>query len=126
VQLGELLLTRLVRVNDHYEFSTVAAYLPGKEISGLKEKIEAARKEDKASYPKASYEEFMRRNNTILIHHALEQAELAGRPPVARLDPHRSDPPIQQRASHEKERIRRQRFYGDTTPHVAQTRRKAI
>jgi len=29
---------------------------------------------DSAVYPEATYDEFMRRNGTIIIHHALEQA----------------------------------------------------
>ena len=37
------------------------------------------------------YAEYMRRHNSILIHHALEQAELKDRYPVARLDPNRKD-----------------------------------
>jgi hypothetical protein len=60
--------------------------LPADEIADLREKLEAARAEDLADHPDATVDQFMRRQNHLLIHHALEQAELKGRAPVARLD----------------------------------------
>ena len=125
VKIGELILTRLVPVSGRLEFSTAAAYLPTDEIEGLAEKMEAARKEDAAQYPKATEEEFLRRNNYLIIHHALAQAERLGRPAVARLDPQRTDPPIQHQ-EFERGEVIRQRNYGSTRPHIAQTRRKAV
>jgi hypothetical protein len=105
----------------------VAAFLPADEVNGLAEKLEAAQEADSAANPGASQEEFLRRNNQLLIHHALEQAEKVGRPPVARLDPNRTDAPIQQQQhDHDKDRVHRQRNYGSTKPHMAQTRRKAV
>lgn len=91
VQIGDLLLGRLVPVRDQLEFSTVAAYLPQDEIADLGEKMDQARKIDAQAYPNASHEEFMRRHGHLIIHHALEQAELKGRPPVAGKDPNRAD-----------------------------------
>lgn len=126
VKLGEVILTRLIPVFGQLEFSTPAAYLPEDEIAGLKESLEAAQVADAEEYPGATVEEFMRRNNQILVHHALAQAERVGRPPVARLDPNRTDAPIQQQHSYEKDRVYRQRNYGRTQPHMAQTRKKAV
>ena len=91
VEVGELILTRLAPVQDRLEFSTSAAYLPAAEIAGLKEKMDAAKVADAEAFPDATHEEFMRRNNVIPIHHALEEAQKQGRPPVARLDPDRDD-----------------------------------
>lgn len=88
---GDVILTRLLPVNNRLEFSTTAAYLPQDEIADLADKLAAARAADAEAYPDATYHDFMRRHNTILIHHALEQAEKKGRYPVARLDPERKD-----------------------------------
>jgi hypothetical protein len=126
VENGEVVLARLVPVFAQLEFSTPAAFLPKDEIEGLKEALETAQEADAEEYPGATTEEFMRRNNQILVHHALAQAERVGRPPVARLDPNRTEPPIQQQHSHEKEQVHRQRNYGRTQPKLAQTRRKAV
>jgi hypothetical protein len=126
VEIGEVILNRLVPVSGQFEFSTVAAFLPADEIGGLAEKLEAAQKADVEEHPGATQEEFLRRNNYLLIHHALEEAERVGRPPVARLDPNRTDAPIQQVYDREKEQVHRPRNYGSTKPHMAQTRRKAV
>lgn len=91
VEIGEIILTRLVPVLDKMEFSTTAAYLPAAEIQDIKEKMETAETAYQAEHPGATHEEFMRANNYLLIHHALEQAEKQNRPPVARLDPDRPD-----------------------------------
>lgn len=128
VEVGEIILTRLVPVFGRWEFSTVAAYLPDGEAEGLTEKMEAAKAAFMEAHPQASHGDFMRANNHLIIHHALAQAEAAGRPPVARMDPQREDKPVPRRENHEhdRERIHRQRNYGRTQPHIAQTRRKAI
>ena len=91
VEPGDLILGRTVKVIDRLEFSTVAAYLPKNEIADLADKIELASAADRLEYPEADYTDFMRRKGFIIIHHALEQAELAGRPPVARTNPDRKD-----------------------------------
>jgi hypothetical protein len=91
VEVGEVILTRLAPVQDRLEFSTSAAYLPAAEITDLKEKLDAAKTADSETYPDATHDEFMRRHNVITIHHALQEAQKQGRPPVARLDPDRDD-----------------------------------
>jgi hypothetical protein len=91
VKAGDLVLARLVPVADHLEFSVVAAYIPQDEIADLPEKMAAARTADAEAHPAADYHDFLRRHNYLFIHHALQQAELKQRPPVARLDPKRSD-----------------------------------
>lgn len=91
VEIGEVILARLVPVLDQLEFSTTAAYLPAAEIAGLQEKMAVAKTADQAQHPEASHTDFMRRHNHLIIHHALAQAKIQGRPPVARLDPDRPD-----------------------------------
>ena len=91
VEVGEIILTRIVPVVDHLEFSTTAAYLPADEITDIKEKMETAENAFKATNPEATYEDFMRQKNYLLVHHALAEAERVGRPPVARLDANRED-----------------------------------
>jgi len=126
VEIGEVVLIRLVPVSGRYEFSTVAAFLPADEINDLAEKLEAAQKADAEAYPDATQEQFLRRNNQLIIHHALAEAERVGRPPVARVDPNRTDAPVQQQYERERDQVHRSRNYGSTKPHMAQTRRKAI
>jgi hypothetical protein len=87
----DLLLGRLVRIQDRLEFSTIAAYIPQDEIADLAEKLETARKADSEAHADSSYSDFMQRRGYLIIHHALEQAELKGRPPVSGSDPNRSD-----------------------------------
>jgi len=91
VDVGEVILTRLVPVQDQLEFSTSAAYLPAAEITDLKEKLEAAKTAYLAGHPDAAHADFIRRHNTIMVHHALAEAKIQKRPQVARLDPDRDD-----------------------------------
>lgn len=91
VQKGEIILTRLVPVNDRLEFATSAAYLPAAEITDIVEQMAAARETFMADNPEADEKDFRRANTHLLIHHALAQAEVQGRPPVARLNPNRTD-----------------------------------
>ncbi len=125
VDIGDLILTRLVPVSEKLEFSTVAAFLPAAEIGDLKEELKLAQTRDAEAYPGATQAEFLRRNNYLIIHHALAEAERVGRPPVARLDPERTDPPIQKQHEHGREQVPRQRNYGSSKP-MAQTRRKVV
>lgn len=85
LEVGDVVLARLLPVDDHLELGTGAAYLPQDEIADLSEKLEEARTSDAELYPEASAEGFLRRHNHLLSHHALEQAERKGRPPVARM-----------------------------------------
>jgi hypothetical protein len=128
VEPGEVILTRLVPVFDQTEFSTVAAYFPNGEEAGLKERLEAARTADQETNPDATWADFLRRHNYLIIHQALEEAEKAKRPPVARLDKQRTDPPIHSfNQDHDREgTVHRQRAYGSSQPHMAPTRRKVV
>ena len=95
VEIGELILTRLVPVQGRLEFSTDAAYLPAAEITDLADELAAAKTADSENYPDATHEEFMRRHTHLLVHHALAEAKVQGRPPVARLNPDRPDKKVQ-------------------------------
>lgn len=122
--VGSLILGRIVPVDDHLEFSSMPAYIAPKEITDLLEKITAALGEDGETG--SDFKEFMRRHNTLLIHHALEEAQKAGRPPVDRLDPHRHDRAIRQRTSYKRERTKGPGGRVEALPQMIQTRRKAI
>ena len=117
--LGSIILGRLVPVHDHLEFFSLPAYIPPDEIADLADKLSAAQAADGDAG-------FLRRHNVLFIHHALEQAKLAGRPPVARLDPRHSPDGVQRRARHERVRVKGPNSRAETVPHMAQTRRKAI
>lgn len=91
VEIGDVILARILPVRDQLGFSTTAAYLPANEIGNLAEKLEAAKASDAETDPDADHDEFMRRHNTVLIHHALAEAKAQGRPPVACLNPNRTD-----------------------------------
>lgn len=91
VQPGDLLLARIVPVSDKLKFSAVAAYLPQEEIADLKEKMAQALAADEEEFPGTSEVDAFRRNSHLIIHHALDQAEIKGRPPVADSDPNRAD-----------------------------------
>lgn len=86
VERGDLILARVLPVQDHLELSGGAAYLPQDEIADLRQKVDEARAADAETNPDATLDDFLRRHNHLLIHHALEQAELHGRPPVSRLE----------------------------------------
>jgi len=76
------------------------------EIADLADKLAAAQTADAGQYADATVADFMRRHNHLLIHHALEQAQKQGRPPVARLDPDRPDKKTQAVARQMKRRLR--------------------
>jgi len=106
VEIGDVILARILPVEDRMEFSTTAAYLPAKEITDLAQKLDAAREADGETHPDATEADFMRRHNTLYIHHALAEAKVQGRPPVARLNPNREDKAAQKMAQGVK-RLRR-------------------
>ena len=106
VEVGELLLVRLIPVRDHLEFSTSAAYLPADEITDLADKLTAAKETYMVDHPDADHVDFMRHNNTILVYHALEQAKVQGRAQVARLDADRDDKKMQQKIVRKMQRYR--------------------
>lgn len=84
-EVGDLILARLLPVDDHLELSGGAAFLPQDEIADLPQKLDAAREAYLEDNPQASASDFLRRYNHLFIHHALAQAEAKGRAPVARL-----------------------------------------
>lgn len=120
--LGSIILGRPVPVQDRFEFFSMPAYIPPEEIGDLREKLAAARTEDGAK----DADDFIRRHNVILIHHALEQAKVAGRPPVARLDPRHSSEGVHHRARHERVRIKGPTGITESAPQQVQAHRKAI
>jgi len=120
--LGAIILGRPIAVEDHYEFFAMPAYIPTDEIADLHDKLAAARASDGDGEPA----DFMRRHNVLLIHHALDQAKAAGRPPVARLDPRHTPESIQQRLRHERVRIKGPTGITENAPQLVQAHRKAI
>ncbi|MCL4870626.1 MAG: SEC-C domain-containing protein [Anaerolineae bacterium] len=96
VEVGEIILCRVLPSTEYadkaeWSFSTTGAYIPRDEIGDVAAQLAQAKEQYLTQHPDADHQAFMRRHNIILIHHALEQAKLKGRPPVARLDPNRSD-----------------------------------
>lgn len=120
--LGAIILGRPVMVQDHYEFFSMPAYIPTDEIADLHDKLAAARKADGDKDPA----DFLRVRNVLLIHHALEQAKVAGRPPVARLDPRHSSEAVRQRMRHQRVRIKGPLGITENAPLQVQSHRKAI
>jgi hypothetical protein len=105
VEIGELVIARLVPIEDRLEMSTAAAYLPAAEITNIGEKLAAAKTAYLETDPDADQQTFMRRHNHLIIHHALEEAENQGRPPVAALDPNRPDVKKQKLANRLKDQF---------------------
>ena len=85
-------------MNENLEFSTNAAYLPQDEIADLPDKLKAVQTSFQEENPDTTYADFLRAHHHISIHHALEQAKLKGRPPVARTNPERDDKATQMAA----------------------------
>ncbi len=108
VQIGELILARILPVHDQLEFSSSPAYLPADEIQDLAETLKTAETAYQADHPAASHDDFMRAHNHLIVHHALAQAERVGRPPVSRLDPNREDTKTQLLASKMKQKVQTQ------------------
>lgn len=120
--LGAILLGRPVMVQDHWEFFALSAYISPDEIADLPDKLAAAR----AAGAYTSDADFWRANNVMLIHHALDQAKAAGRPPVTRLDPRHSAEGVQQRQRHQRVRIKGPAGITEDAPQMVQAHRKAI
>lgn len=120
--LGAIILGRPVAIQGRYEFFSMPAYIPADEIADLREKLAAARE----AGSDGSAADFLRRHNVLFIHHALEQAKVAGRPPVARLDPHHPSGAVQQRARHERARVKGPSSMPESAPQQVQSHRKAI
>ncbi|PID86880.1 MAG: hypothetical protein CSA11_02205 [Chloroflexi bacterium] len=108
VNIGEIILARILPVHDQLEFSSSPAYLPSDEIQDLPDKLKAAEATYLEEHPDATHQDFMRAKSYLLVHHALEQAERVGRPPVARLDENREDGKTQKLASRMKQKVQKQ------------------
>lgn len=91
IEIGDIIIARPVETLERHEFSTEVAYIPQAEIADLKDKLTAAQASDAQAYPDATTADFLRRHSYLIVHHALEQAQVHGRPPVDRLDPDRAD-----------------------------------
>lgn len=126
VPIGALIIGRPVPVNDRMEFSTLVAFISPDEITDLRETLEAAREADLAEHPDATMAETLRRHNVLIIHHALNEAEKADRPPVARLDPHHDSSPFPQRQGHERQKVKGPSGINESQQALPQTRKKAI
>jgi hypothetical protein len=120
--IGAIILGRPILVRDQYEFFSMPAYIPPNEIADLHDKLVAAR----AAEGSANDTDFLRRHNVLLIHHALDQATAAGRPPVARLDPRHVPEGVRRRARHERIRIKGPMGITENAPQMVQAHRKAI
>lgn len=120
--LGSIILGRPIALRDHIEFFSMPAYIPTDEIGDLHEKLAAARSADGFE----GVAEFLRSQNVILIHHALDQAKAAGRPPVARLDPRYTPESGNRRTRHERVRIKGPAGITENVPQQVQSHRKAI
>lgn len=121
--MGSIILGRPITVQDRYEFFSMPAYIPPEEIGDLRQTLTAAQAADDSSDTAG----FMRRHNVLLIHHALEQAKVAGRPPVSRLDPRHAADSGQTRArSHQRVRIKAPTGATENAPPQIQSHRKAI
>ncbi|MBP6017150.1 MAG: SEC-C domain-containing protein [Candidatus Promineofilum sp.] len=121
--LGSIILGRPITVQDHYEFFAMPAYIPTEEIGDLRQTLAAAQASDDAN----DVAGFMRRHNVLLIHHALEQAQVAGRPPVTRLDPrHAADSGPTRGRRHQRVRIKAPTGAIENAPPQLQSHRKAI
>lgn len=120
--LGAIILGRPISVQDHLEFFAMPAYIPPEEIADLPEVLAATREAGDST----SDVDFMRGHNVLLIHHALEQAKMAGRPPVARLDPRYNADAMSRRMRHERVRIKGPAGITENAPQLVQAHRKAI
>ena len=125
-EVGDIILGRLIQAYEQLELSVSAGYIPADEIADLAETFDAAKTADAETYPDATHTEFMRRNNHLLVHHAMAQAEKVGRPAVSRLDPAQQKDISREHLAREKKDVHRPRSYGSTRARRAQIRRKAI
>lgn len=124
--IGSLIVGHVVPIEDHHEFFTPPAFIPPNEIGDLKETLQSAMAEVVAANPKAALNEQLRQTNHLIMVQGLGAAKLAGRPPVARLEPNRPSEQLSNR-----ERLARMRVQGpsglsETRPQMAETRRKVV
>ncbi|MEZ4516762.1 MAG: SEC-C domain-containing protein [Chloroflexota bacterium] len=124
--VGSLIVGRLVPVQDHVEFFTAPAYIPPDEIGDLKETLTAAMADVAAGDPSVSAADQLRRINTLIMVQGLQQAKLAGRPPVTRLDPNQPTDAQVTHGRHERMRVQGPSGRGEARPQKTETRRKVV
>jgi hypothetical protein len=95
---GDIILLRPIEVGTRLEFSTLGAYIPQAEVEGLAEYMAAAKETYLAEHPDATHTQFLRANNHLLGHYAMQKSEEKGRYPVARLNPRRVDTKVRSAA----------------------------
>ncbi len=82
--IGEILLARLIQVQNDMRFSGTTVRLPASVTGDLQAALQADYAQFQAEKPEATWADFMRARGTYLLgHFALKQAEADGRPPVA-------------------------------------------
>ncbi len=79
---GEILLARLVQVQDNLRFSGTTIRLPESLSGELKTTMEQAFQEFQTERPGAAWQDFLRARGYLMGHLAMRQAEAEGRPPV--------------------------------------------
>ncbi len=124
--IGSLIVGRIVPVQDHNEFFTAPAFIPPNELGDLEQILRGAMADVVAADASATLSDQLRRTNTLIMVQGLGAAKLAGRPPVARLDPNRPTEPIPNPARHERYRVQGPSNKSETRPQMAETRRKVV
>ena len=81
--IGEILLARLIQVQNDLRFSGSTVRLPESAADELKATMQKAFDEYRVEKPDATWAEFMRARGYLMGHLAMKLAEAEGRPPVA-------------------------------------------
>ena len=123
---GSLIVGRVVPIEDHFEFFTPPAFIPPNEIGDLKETLQTAMAEVVAKNASATLNDQLRQTNYLIMVQGLGQAKIAGRPPVARLDPNRPTETIPGRERQSRMNVRGPNGLSETRPQMAETRRKVV
>jgi hypothetical protein len=124
--IGSLIVGRIVAVQDHKEFFTAPAFIPPNEIGDLEMTLHTAMADVVAADASATVADQLRRTNTLIMVQGLGAAKVAGRPPVARLDPNRPTDPAPNRDRHERFRVQGPTGLSESRPQMAETRRKVV
>jgi hypothetical protein len=82
ILVGELLLARMVRVQNDLRFSGSTVRLPESSLDELKVTMHTAFDEFRTEKPEATWAEFLRARGYLMGHFAMKLAEAEGRPPV--------------------------------------------
>jgi len=81
--IDEILLARMVQVQNDLRFSGTAIRLPESAVEELKDTLQKAFAEFRVEKPEATWADFMRARGYLMGHLAMRLAEAEGRPPVA-------------------------------------------